>query len=222
MNKIARASQNTEAKTLPADVCVFARFGWLLPTAVHSADCRFDSVVKWWIHVSSIVTYLRKISFLLRWKQLQTTLWIVDTLLFLVYCKPTLALAMNTAFSLTNVHAKLFNYFTQLYDWPKFMWQEKNIQIYKFHIGFSTFVFLNIHSRFNITYFIPHSSDDGLLEPKRYSVNFFFSINLSYLVINFSLYILIYIYIYIYCTLINSGFTFHSTNVFSFYAGVMA
>ena len=51
-----------EAKTLPADVCVF---GWLSPAAVHSADCRFDSGVKWWIHVSSIVTYLRK-NFLLK------------------------------------------------------------------------------------------------------------------------------------------------------------
>ena len=46
MNKIPCASQNTEAKTLPADVYVFSHLGQLLPTAVHSADCRFDSGVK--------------------------------------------------------------------------------------------------------------------------------------------------------------------------------
>ena len=34
---------------------------------IHSANCRFDSWVKWWIHVSSIVTYLCKTPFLLRW-----------------------------------------------------------------------------------------------------------------------------------------------------------
>ena len=52
------------AKTLPADVCVFRRFGRF------SADCRFDyryAGVKWWIHVSSIVTHLCTNTFLLRW-----------------------------------------------------------------------------------------------------------------------------------------------------------
>ena len=67
MNKIPCASQNTEDKTLPAYVCVFGHFGRLLPAAVHSADYRFDPGVKWWIHVSSIVTYLHKNSFLLHW-----------------------------------------------------------------------------------------------------------------------------------------------------------
>ena len=67
MNKIPSASQNTEAKTLPADVCVFGHFGQLSSAAIHSADCRFDSGVKWWIHVSSIVTYLYKNSFLFHW-----------------------------------------------------------------------------------------------------------------------------------------------------------
>ena len=67
MNKIPCASQNMEAKTLPADVWIFGRFGRLSPAAVHSTDCRFDSRVKWWIHVSSIVTYLHKNSFLLHW-----------------------------------------------------------------------------------------------------------------------------------------------------------
>ena len=56
-----------EAKTLPAGACVFGRFGRLSPAAVHSVDCQFDSGVKWWIHVSSIVTYLCKNSFSLHW-----------------------------------------------------------------------------------------------------------------------------------------------------------
>ena len=43
MNKIPGASQSIEAKTLPADVCIFGHFGWLSPAAFHSADCRFDS-----------------------------------------------------------------------------------------------------------------------------------------------------------------------------------
>ena len=60
-------SLNTETKTLPADVCIFGRFGRFSPVAVHSADCWFHSGVKWWTHVSSIVTYLRKNSFSLRW-----------------------------------------------------------------------------------------------------------------------------------------------------------
>ena len=72
MNKIPCASQNTETKTLPTDVCVFGHLGQLSP-AVHSASCRFDSGVKWWIHVSSIVTYMQKPSFVVL-KQKQTTL----------------------------------------------------------------------------------------------------------------------------------------------------
>ena len=38
MNKIPSESQNTEAKTLPVDVCIFDCFGQLSPAAVHSAD----------------------------------------------------------------------------------------------------------------------------------------------------------------------------------------
>ena len=54
-------------KPLLADVCVFGRFGRFSPAAVHSANCRFNSRVKWWIHILSIVTCLPKNSFLLRW-----------------------------------------------------------------------------------------------------------------------------------------------------------
>ena len=68
MDKIPCASQNTEAKILPADVCVFDPSGRISPATVHSAYSRFDSGVKWWIHVSSIVTYLCKNSFLMSWK----------------------------------------------------------------------------------------------------------------------------------------------------------
>ena len=45
-----------EVKTLPADVRVFGHFGRISPAAVYSADSWFDSEVKWWIHISSIVT----------------------------------------------------------------------------------------------------------------------------------------------------------------------
>ena len=45
MNKIPCAFQNTEAKTLPADICVFGRFERFSPFAVNSADWRFDSEV---------------------------------------------------------------------------------------------------------------------------------------------------------------------------------
>ena len=67
MDKILYTSQNTETKTLPADVCISGHFGQFSPAAVHSGGCRFDPRVKWWIHVSSIVTYLHKNSFLLHW-----------------------------------------------------------------------------------------------------------------------------------------------------------
>ena len=66
MNKIPCTSQNMEGKTLPA-VCVFGCFERFSPAAVHSADCQFDSRVKWWIHILSIFTYLHKNCFLLRW-----------------------------------------------------------------------------------------------------------------------------------------------------------
>ena len=58
MNKIPCTSQNMEPKTLPADVCIFGWFGQFSPAAFPSANCRFDSRVKWWIHVLSIVTHL--------------------------------------------------------------------------------------------------------------------------------------------------------------------
>ena len=45
------------------------RFGRLSPAAVHSVDSRFDSRVKWRINVSSIVKYLCKNPFLLRWNR---------------------------------------------------------------------------------------------------------------------------------------------------------
>ena len=63
MNKIPAASQNTEAKTLPADACAFGHFERLSPAAVYSADSRLDSGVKYWIYVSSIISYLCKNSF---------------------------------------------------------------------------------------------------------------------------------------------------------------
>ena len=87
MNKIPCTSQNTEAKALPADVCVFGCFGSLSPAAAHSADCWFDSGVKWQIHVSYIVTYLCKNSFCCI--KTVATLWVVNALLFLIDCEQT-------------------------------------------------------------------------------------------------------------------------------------
>ena len=51
----------------PIEFCVFGRFGRLSLAAVHTADCRFDSGVNCWFHISSIVIYLWRNSFLLRW-----------------------------------------------------------------------------------------------------------------------------------------------------------
>ena len=44
--------------------------------------------------------------------------------------------------------------------------------LYLFSLGFYILPFLHIHRWFNITNIIPHSPDDGSLEPKRYSVDF--------------------------------------------------
>ena len=41
--------------------------GFHLLLSTQPTDCRFAYGIKWWIHVSSIVTYLCKNSFLLRW-----------------------------------------------------------------------------------------------------------------------------------------------------------
>ena len=79
MNKISCASQNTEAKIFPTDVCNFSCFERLSPATIHLPDCRFESGVKWSIHVSSIVKYLRKNSFLVRWnsckQQIRCCFW---------------------------------------------------------------------------------------------------------------------------------------------------
>ena len=130
MNKIPCTFQNTEAKTFSADVCVFSRFGRFLPAAALSADCRFDSGLKSWIHVTSTVPYLRKNSFccvktvasnaLNRWR-----IVVFDRLW--ANAAPTL----NTAFSMTNVYSKwqihcllissipLLTHATSIYDRPK-------------------------------------------------------------------------------------------------------
>ena len=105
MNQIPCTSQNTEAQTMPADVCVFGCFGRLSPAAVHSADSRFDSGLKWWIHVSSIVIYLRKNSFccfetVANNAPNRRRVVVFDRL------RAKTAPTLNTDFSLTNVHAK--------------------------------------------------------------------------------------------------------------------
>ena len=90
MNQIACASQNTEVKILPADVCVFGYFERLSFATVHSPVSQFDSRVKWWIHVfSHCHIFMEKV--FVELKQLQTMLWIVDTLFF-IDCEQTLHL----------------------------------------------------------------------------------------------------------------------------------
>ena len=105
MNKIAYASQNIEPKTLPVDVCVFGRFGQLSPAAVHSADSWFDSGVKWWIYVLSIVTNLHKNSFSFSWNSCKHAL---NRRRFVVFDRlwANAAPTLNAAFSLTNLLAK--------------------------------------------------------------------------------------------------------------------
>ena len=73
MNKIPCVSQNMEVKTLPTDVYIFGHFGRLSSATVHSADGRFDSGVKWWIRVSSMIPFMQKLHFVVL-KQLQKML----------------------------------------------------------------------------------------------------------------------------------------------------
>ena len=126
MNKIFCTSQNKEAKTLPADVWVFGRFGWFSSATVHSADCRFN-----WSGGSMFLPLLQT-SFSLRWNSwkkknaLNRRRVVVGDQLW-ANAPPTL----NTAFSLTNVHAKwwihyhlisstpLLSHATSIYDQPK-------------------------------------------------------------------------------------------------------
>ena len=72
MNKIPCVSQN---------ICIF---GQLSPAVVHSADCWFESEVvdPYFIHCH---IFLQKLLFVAL-KQLLTTLWIVDVLLFFIDC----------------------------------------------------------------------------------------------------------------------------------------
>ena len=129
MNKIPCISQNTEAKTLPADGCVFGRFGRLSPTAVHSDDCWFDSRLNGWSMFHPLSHIYAKTPFCCietvannaqnRWIVVFDWLWI------------NMASTLNTAFSLTSVHAKwwihclvisstpLLSHLTLNYDQPK-------------------------------------------------------------------------------------------------------
>ena len=90
MNKIPCKSKKIEAKTLPADACIFGWFGRLSSAAIHSADCQFwlwsEVVDPYFIHCH---IFIQKILFVVL-KQLETTLWIIDVLLILIDCEQTL------------------------------------------------------------------------------------------------------------------------------------
>ena len=102
-------SQNMEVRTLPVNVCVFGPFGWLSPVAVHSADCRFDSGVKWWIHVSSIVTYLCKNSFCCIETVANNALNCQRVVVF-DWLWANVTPTLNTAFSMINVQEEWWIY----------------------------------------------------------------------------------------------------------------
>ena len=134
MNQIPCASENTEVKILSADVCVFGRFGRLSPATVHSADSRFDSRVKCWDHVSSIVTYLRPNSFY-SFKTVGNNALNRRRVVVFDWQWANTAPTLNITFSSTNVHAKwwihflllsstpLLSHATSIYDRPKrFCW----------------------------------------------------------------------------------------------------
>ena len=102
MNKIPCTSQNMEAETLPADVCIFGR---LSPAAVHTADCWFNSGVKWWIMFHPLSHIYAKIPFccvetVANNAQNYKRVIVFDQLW--VNTAPT----FNTTFSLTNVYIK--------------------------------------------------------------------------------------------------------------------
>ena len=105
MNKIPCASQNMEAKTLPVDVYIFGCFGRLSPAAIHSADCRFLTP-EW-----SGGSMFHPLSHIYT----KTPFCCIETVTNdALNCQQVVfdwlwanaAPTLNTAFSLTNVHAK--------------------------------------------------------------------------------------------------------------------
>ena len=101
---------------------VFVFFGCFVQL---SPDCRFDSRVKWWIHVSSIVTYLCK-NFFVAFKQLQTMLWIINVLLLLINCEQICTYFEHSFFiakwwihCLMISSTTLLPHITSIYDQPK-------------------------------------------------------------------------------------------------------
>ena len=125
MNKIPCTSQNTEVKTLPADVCVFGCFGQLSTQLIYDLTpegsggstfhplshiyaktpfCCIETVA------NNALNRQRVVVFGWLWANLTPT--------------------VNTAFSLINVHAKWWIYcflisstplLTSIYNWPKWV-----------------------------------------------------------------------------------------------------
>ena len=95
--------QNTLCKTLPADVCVFGRFERLSLAAVS------EVVDSCFIHY---YIFTQKLLFVAL-KQLQTTLWIIDTL-FLIDCEPTQHTLFEYSFLIDKCSCKMVFYYLQL------------------------------------------------------------------------------------------------------------
>ena len=126
MNKILCASQNTEAKTLPADICILGHFGWLF------TQLTADLIPKWsggsMFH--SLSHIYAKIPFCCIETVANNALNHQHIVVF-DWLWTNTAPTLNTTFSLTNVHAKwwlnclllssnsLLSHTTLIYNWPK-------------------------------------------------------------------------------------------------------
>ena len=115
---------------MPADVCIFGCFEQLSPAAVHTADCWFDSEVKYGSMFHPLSHIYAKTPFCCVKTVANNTLSCQCVVVFdrlWANVTPTL----NTAFSLINVHAKgwihcllisstpLLSHATSIYDWLK-------------------------------------------------------------------------------------------------------
>ena len=115
---------------------VMMKLGWRAEINYLGIDswshCRFDSRVKWWIHVSSIVPITQKLLFYCAETVANNDLNCRCVVVF-DRLGASVVPTLNTAFSLTNVHAKwwihcllisstpLLSRVTSIYDRPKWV-----------------------------------------------------------------------------------------------------
>ena len=135
MNKMLCASQNTEPKTLPADVCIFGCLGRLSPAAVYSADC-CNLTSEWsggsMFHSLSHIYAKTPFSCIKTVANNALNCWCI-VFFFFDRLWPNTAPTLNTTFSSINLQAKwwihcllissvpLLSHATSIYDWPKWV-----------------------------------------------------------------------------------------------------